>query len=41
MTQTRSKSIDIEPDHPKMGHLVAAVATGWRGVGKVATTSKP
>jgi uroporphyrinogen-III synthase len=25
---------DIEPEHPKMGHLVAAVAAGWRGVGK-------
>jgi uroporphyrinogen-III synthase len=36
-----SLPIDIEPDHPKMGHLVAAVAAGWRGVGKVATTSHP
>jgi len=27
--------VDIEPVHPKMGHLVAAVAAGWRGVGKV------
>ncbi len=36
-----SLPIDIEPDHPKMGHLVAAVAAGWRRVGKVATTSKP
>ena len=26
--------VDIEPEHPKMGHLVAAVAAGWRGVGK-------
>ena len=26
--------VDIEPAHPKMGHLVAAVAAGWRGVGK-------
>lgn len=25
---------DIVPEHPKMGHLVVAVATGWRGVGK-------
>jgi uroporphyrinogen-III synthase len=25
---------DIEPEHPKMGHLVAAVAAGWRAVGK-------
>ena len=30
--------IDIEPDHPKMGHLVAAVAAGWRGVGKANST---
>jgi uroporphyrinogen-III synthase len=28
---------DIEPEHPKMGHLVAAVAAGWRGVGKAAS----
>lgn len=28
--------VDIEPEHPKSGHLVAAVAAGWRGVGKVA-----
>jgi uroporphyrinogen-III synthase len=34
-----SLPIDIEPDHPKMGHLVAAVAAGWRGVGKVASTT--
>ena len=33
--------VDIEPDHPKMGHLVAAVAAGWRRVGKVVATSKP
>ncbi|MBV8677824.1 MAG: uroporphyrinogen-III synthase [Planctomycetaceae bacterium] len=26
--------VDIEPEHPKMGHLVAAVAAGWRAVGK-------
>jgi uroporphyrinogen-III synthase len=26
--------VDIEPDHPKLGHLIAAVAAGWRGVGK-------
>lgn len=26
--------VDIEPEHPKMGHLVAAVASGWSGVGK-------
>jgi uroporphyrinogen-III synthase len=27
--------VDIEPDHPKLGHLIAAVAAGWRGTGKV------
>jgi uroporphyrinogen-III synthase len=26
--------VDIEPEHPKMGHLVVALANGWRGVGK-------
>ncbi|MGE5756223.1 MAG: uroporphyrinogen-III synthase [Planctomycetaceae bacterium] len=26
--------VDLEPEHPKMAHLVAAVASGWRGVGK-------
>jgi uroporphyrinogen-III synthase len=26
--------VDIEPDHPKLGHLVAAVVDGWRGAGK-------
>jgi uroporphyrinogen decarboxylase len=25
---------DVEPDHPKMGHLVAAVAARWRAAGK-------
>jgi uroporphyrinogen-III synthase len=27
--------VDIEPEYPKLGHLIAAVAVGWRGVGKV------
>lgn len=27
--------VDIEPDHPKMGHLVNALASGWRATGKV------
>jgi uroporphyrinogen-III synthase len=31
----RGLPVDIEPEHPKMGHLVAAVAEGWRRVGKV------
>jgi len=26
--------VDIEPEHPKSGHLVAAVADGWRRCGK-------
>jgi uroporphyrinogen-III synthase len=26
--------VDIEPEHPKSGHLVAAVASGWQAVGK-------
>ncbi len=27
--------VDIEPEHPKMGPLVAAVAAGWRAVDKL------
>jgi len=30
----RGLTVDIEPDHPKLGHLVAAVAASWRGVAK-------
>ncbi|WP_337173267.1 uroporphyrinogen-III synthase [Paludisphaera sp.] len=26
--------VDVEPDHPKSGHLVAALAARWRAVGK-------
>jgi uroporphyrinogen-III synthase len=26
--------VDIEPEHPKSGHLVAAVAASWRNVHK-------
>jgi uroporphyrinogen decarboxylase len=26
--------VDIEPEHPKMGHLVAALAAGWRAICK-------
>ncbi|MGO9596391.1 MAG: uroporphyrinogen-III synthase [Isosphaeraceae bacterium] len=26
--------VDVEPDHPKSGQLVAAVAAAWRGIGK-------
>jgi uroporphyrinogen-III synthase len=32
--------VDIEPEHPKLGHLIAAVATGWRGTGKGARRSQ-
>jgi uroporphyrinogen-III synthase len=28
--------VDIEPAHPKLGHLIAAIATGWRAAGKAA-----
>jgi uroporphyrinogen-III synthase len=33
--------VDIEPEHPKMGHLVAAVAAGWRGAGKAVSSRTP
>jgi uroporphyrinogen-III synthase len=26
--------VDIEPEHPKLGHLIAALATGWRASNK-------
>lgn len=32
---------DIEPEHPKMGHLVAAVASRWREAGKAAIPGEP
>ena len=32
--RTRGLPVDIEPEHPKLGHLVAAVAASWRGVAK-------
>jgi uroporphyrinogen-III synthase len=28
--------VDIEPAHPKLGHLIAAIAAGWRAAGKTA-----
>jgi uroporphyrinogen-III synthase len=31
--------VDIEPPHPKSGHLVAAVAGSWRDAGKVISPS--
>ena len=27
--------VDIEPEYPKLGHLITAVAAGWRDAGKV------
>jgi uroporphyrinogen decarboxylase len=33
--RARALPVDIEPAHPKMGHLVVAAATRWREVGKV------
>jgi uroporphyrinogen-III synthase len=33
--------VDIEPEHPKMGHLVAAVAQGWGGVRKSGPARTP
>jgi uroporphyrinogen-III synthase len=32
--------VDIEPEHPKMGHLALALASGWRGVEKRAQPGK-
>ena len=34
MLRSQNLPIDIEPDHPKMGHLIAALAGGWRQVRK-------
>ncbi|AMV36664.1 uroporphyrinogen-III synthase [Planctomyces sp. SH-PL62] len=31
--------VDVEPEHPKSGHLVAAVAAAWRGIGKASSGS--
>ncbi len=31
-----SLPVDVEPEHHKLGHLIAAVASGWRGAGKTA-----
>ncbi|WP_435008178.1 uroporphyrinogen-III synthase [Tundrisphaera lichenicola] len=32
--KARCLPVDVEPEHPKMGHLVAALATRWRESGK-------
>jgi uroporphyrinogen-III synthase len=37
----QSLPVDIEPEHPKMGHLVAAVAARWRDIGKAGATRNP
>ena len=29
--------VDIEPDHPKLGHLVAALAARWRDTAKASS----
>jgi len=34
MLQSQRLPVDIEPDHPKMGHLILAMAQGWRGIKK-------
>lgn len=34
MLRSQNLPVDIEPEHPKMGHLILALANGWRGVGK-------
>jgi uroporphyrinogen-III synthase len=33
--------VDIEPEHPKSGHLVAAVAASWRDIEKAGTGKPP
>jgi uroporphyrinogen-III synthase len=33
--------VDVEPEHPKMGALVAAVAARWRAVGKAVAPRPP
>jgi uroporphyrinogen-III synthase len=33
--RARGLPVDIEPEHPKSGHLVAAVAASWRSIDKV------
>jgi uroporphyrinogen-III synthase len=32
----RGLPVDIEPAHPKLGHLIAAIVARWRAVGKAA-----
>jgi len=32
--RARDLPVDVEPEHPKSGHLVAALAAAWRGIGK-------
>ena len=39
--RARGLPVDIEPEHPKSGHLVAAVAAGWRLIAKAGTGKSP
>lgn len=35
--RARGLPIDIEPEHPKLGQLIAALAAGWRKTGKLSS----
>lgn len=37
--RARGLPVDVEPEHPKMGHLVAALAAQWRESGKATPPS--
>jgi uroporphyrinogen-III synthase len=37
--KARGLPVDLEPDHPKMGHLIATLAARWREVDKAAPPS--
>ena len=37
----RGLPVDIEPGHPKSGHLITAVAAGWRHIDKDGTAKSP
>ena len=34
MLRSQNLPVDVEPDHPKMGHLIAALAGNWRSIQK-------
>jgi uroporphyrinogen-III synthase len=40
MLRANALPVDLEPEHPKMGHLVAAVAAGWRAAAE-AKSARP